>query len=88
MQEPAREPLWHVLSRSSKYAVRTVVELADRGGGMMSARELSRSMHVPQRYLSHVLGELARAGILESSRGLRPARSGEFADAGAGDFAI
>ena len=69
MEEPSREPLWHVLSRSSEYALRAVLELATRGGRMTSATELAKSLNVPQRYLSHVLGELARAGILESSRG-------------------
>lgn len=59
-----------MLSQTSQYALRTVLQLArlpeDARG---SAGELARQMGVPANYLSKTLHQLARAGVVSSTRG-------------------
>ena len=59
-----------MLSQTSQYALRTVLQLArlpegDRG----SAGELARQVGLPPNYLSKTLHQLARAGVVTGTRG-------------------
>jgi Rrf2 family iron-sulfur cluster assembly transcriptional regulator len=59
-----------MLTSTSEHALRALVELARlENGEAVLARCLSASAGVPLRYLSKILGTLARAGILQASRG-------------------
>ena len=39
------------------------------GGGPLGVAEISRRRRIPERFLEQILGELRRAGILQSRRG-------------------
>lgn len=61
-----------MLSASATHALRAVAWLAENGdGGPMLGRDLARKMRIPAHYLSKVLAKLARAGVLEASRGAK-----------------
>lgn len=59
-----------MLSGTAEYALRAVVALAREDGvGHTRATDLAAAVDVPRNYLSKVLHELTRAGILRSTRG-------------------
>lgn len=59
-----------MLSQTGTYALRTVVLIASRGGsGAVSVEEIAAELGVPRNYLSKTLHQLARAGVLSSTRG-------------------
>lgn len=61
-----------VLSHTAEYALRTVLELARLPPGqLVRVGELARRLDIPQNYLSKTLSQLARAGVLTSTRGKR-----------------
>lgn len=62
------------ITRSTEYALRAVVQLAEEPGRRLSTAALAKRTRVPAGYLSKVLQELARAGIVQST----PGRSGGF----------
>ncbi len=57
------------MTRTSRYAIRAVVELARHGGDRVSAETLSRDLELPENYLSKTLHALAQDGLLDSNRG-------------------
>ena len=57
------------MTRTSRYAIRAVVELARHGDQRVSAETLSRELDLPENYLSKTLHALAREGLLDSNRG-------------------
>jgi len=59
-----------VLSNTSEYALKAVLYLAghDRGGPVRVG-EMADTLRIPRNYLAKVLHELARSGVLESTRG-------------------
>lgn len=58
------------LSQSVIYAVRACLQLAaEPGGSPVPCCRIARDGNMPQRYLLHVLRELARQGIVRSMRG-------------------
>ncbi len=60
-----------MLSQTAQYALRAVVAIARADGKrMVLAREIANQSHIPCKYLSKVLGDLVRAGIVSSSRGI------------------
>ncbi len=59
-----------MISQTSEYALRAVVYIASVGGGPAIAQEISAATRVPHGYLSKVLRQLARAGILAAQRGI------------------
>ena len=64
-----------VLNHTAEYALRAVLMIAaEPEGGAVPAVRLSRGLRLPQNYLSKTLHQLARAGVLESTRG----KSGGF----------
>ncbi|HWA59697.1 MAG TPA: Rrf2 family transcriptional regulator [Gemmatimonadales bacterium] len=63
-----------MLSQTAEYALRAVLTLAVEPEGILGAAELAARLDVPRNYLSKTLHQLARAGVLESTRG----KSGGF----------
>ncbi|MFC1537334.1 RrF2 family transcriptional regulator [Gemmatimonadota bacterium] len=59
-----------MLSQTGKYALNAVIFLARRGeGNYCLAREIGGELGIPAQYLSKVLHQMARKGLLESQRG-------------------
>ncbi|MBI2796571.1 MAG: Rrf2 family transcriptional regulator [Gemmatimonadetes bacterium] len=59
-----------MLNQTAEYALRTAVYLAEHGGaGPVAAGELASQLDIPQNYLSKILHQLARDGLLVSQRG-------------------
>ena len=58
----------HITARAD-YAVRAVCELAARRAGYATRQELAETQDVPGKFLEGILGDLRRAGLLESQRG-------------------
>ena len=50
------------------YAVRAAVELA-AAGDMITADQIAQAQGIPVNFLENILGDLRRAGIVESRRG-------------------
>jgi Rrf2 family protein len=50
------------------YAVRAAVELA-ASGDMVTAEHLAQATGIPHNFLENILGDLRRAGLVESRRG-------------------
>jgi Rrf2 family transcriptional regulator, iron-sulfur cluster assembly transcription factor len=59
-----------MLNQTAEYALRAVVTIAEQPEGRpIGAGKLAANLGIPQNYLSKTLHQLARAGVLESSRG-------------------
>ncbi len=64
-----------MLSKSSEYALRALIYLTRKQGDWpIPGRDIAREAGIPEKYLSKILGDLARAGVLEANRG----KSGGF----------
>jgi Rrf2 family iron-sulfur cluster assembly transcriptional regulator len=58
------------LGSKGDYSVRAILDLARaHGGPRRKAREISDKMDIPRKYLPQVLGDLIRAGLVESVAG-------------------
>jgi len=61
-----------MLSKTSRYALRTLAELAGlKDGESVLSRDLSERIGAPPQYLSKVLVTLRRAGLVRATRGQR-----------------
>lgn len=61
-----------MFTQSTDYAIRAAIDIATRPEGQpVLASELAASLAIPQHYLSKILQQLVRAGVLESTRGRR-----------------
>lgn len=58
-----------MLSQTAEYALRAAVWLAEHPQGPVRVGDLAHALRVPQNYLSKTLHQLARAGVLASTRG-------------------
>lgn len=58
-----------MLSQTTEYALRLVVQLASQPGRPLTIPELARSTRIPEGYLAKVLRQLSRAGLVHSQRG-------------------
>lgn len=58
-----------VLSQTVEYALRATLYIARRRPDPIRIPEVARAVHAPPKYLAKILGQLARAGILNSTRG-------------------
>ena len=59
-----------MLSQTAEYALRTVLFLGDhQDRTLVRVGELAETLGIPRNYLSKTLHQLARAGVLASSRG-------------------
>jgi Rrf2 family protein len=59
----------YVLSQTAEYALRATLFIAGRSPDIVRIPEIAGAIHAPPRYLSKILGQLAREGILDSTRG-------------------
>ena len=62
------------LTKRSDYAIRAMLLLAHQGEGLLSSRQIAKEMHIPPRFLPQIMGDLARAGLVEP----HPGRSGGY----------
>jgi Rrf2 family protein len=58
-----------MLSQTTEYALRLVVQLASQRGRPLTISELARGTRIPEGYLAKVLRQLSRAGLVHSQRG-------------------
>jgi Rrf2 family protein len=58
-----------VLSQTVEYALRATVYIARRAPDAVRVAEVADAVDAPRNYLAKILGQLARAGLLDSSRG-------------------
>ena len=59
-----------MLSQKTRYAIRAMQHLADRyGEGPVRLAEIAFAQNIPANFLTVILSELARYGIVESQRG-------------------
>ena len=58
-----------MLSQTTEYALRIVVQLASQGSEPVTIPELAGTTKIPAGYLAKVLRQLARAGLVHSQRG-------------------
>ena len=59
-----------MITQTVEYALRAIVYLADQGGDARTTEQIAVVTRVPKAYLSKVLGNLGRAGLVRSQRGL------------------
>jgi Rrf2 family transcriptional regulator, nitric oxide-sensitive transcriptional repressor len=59
-----------MLSQSVEYALRAVVHLASRNPDPLTTEAIAQATLVPKAYLSKVLQQLVRGGVVRSQRGL------------------
>lgn len=62
------------LTKRGDYAVRAMIALARDGAELQSARTIAAEMAIPPRFLPQVMGDLARADLVEGVTG----RSGGY----------
>lgn len=59
-----------MISTKGRYALRTMIDLAQhRGEHYVSLRDISLRQDISMKYLEQIVGQLNRAGLLQSSRG-------------------
>lgn len=58
-----------MFSQTTEYALRAVVFLADSADGAHTTQQIADATKAPRDFLSKVLRELARAGIVTAQRG-------------------
>lgn len=59
-----------MLSQKARYAIRAIQHLADRHGeGAVPLAEIAARQNIPAKFLTTILSELGRAGIVGSQRG-------------------
>src|SRR5512139_2374204 len=58
-----------LINRDADYAIKSLVAIAGRDGGVTAVTALEAPLGVPRPYLRRILQKLARGGILESTRG-------------------
>jgi Rrf2 family protein len=60
-----------VMNDTEVYRLQALIELAAGFPGPLTAAEIARRRSVPGRFLARLLGELAREGLVATSRGPR-----------------
>lgn len=58
-----------MLSQTAEYALRATIYIAREPDRPKRVSEVADAIEAPRTYLAKILGQLARAGILESARG-------------------
>ncbi|HEX9022034.1 MAG TPA: Rrf2 family transcriptional regulator [Nitrospirota bacterium] len=59
-----------LITKETDYAVRCILYLAQADAQIANVTEVSRKMHIPKTFLAKIFQRLARAGLVESSRGM------------------
>jgi Rrf2 family iron-sulfur cluster assembly transcriptional regulator len=57
------------LGSKGDYSVRATLHLASAGGRRVTSREIAENMQIPPKYLPQVLGDLIKAGLIDSVPG-------------------
>jgi Rrf2 family protein len=57
------------LTRRGDYAIRAMLALGRAGGARLSTPVMAASMNIPVRFLPQVMGDLSRAGLVQSRAG-------------------
>jgi Rrf2 family protein len=57
-----------MFSNRTEYAIRALTELA-KDGDTLKSDQIAVSQNIPPKFLPHILGDLARAGLVRTSRG-------------------
>ncbi|TCK26333.1 RrF2 family transcriptional regulator [Pseudonocardia endophytica] len=75
------------ISTKADYAIRAALVLVTTEGDPVSCAEIARRQGMPEKYLEGILGQLRRAGLVRSQRGVdggywlsRPGRTISLAD--------
>ncbi|WP_137681144.1 RrF2 family transcriptional regulator [Aurantiacibacter suaedae] len=59
-----------MLSQKTRYAIRAMQDLADRyGQGPVQLAEIAERQNIPPKFLTVILSELTRFGLVDSQRG-------------------
>ncbi|WJY19907.1 Rrf2 family transcriptional regulator [Alteriqipengyuania flavescens] len=59
-----------MLSQKARYAIRAMQHLADRyGEGPVQLGEIAKAQRIPANFLTTILSELGRSGVVDSQRG-------------------
>ena len=59
-----------MLSQRTRYAIRALLHLADRyGEGPIQLPEIATAQNIPPKFLTVILSELGRAGLVDTQRG-------------------
>lgn len=59
-----------MLSQRTRYAIRALQHLADRHGqGPVQLAEIAEAQNIPAKFLTVILSEMKRAGLVETLRG-------------------
>ncbi len=59
-----------VLSQRTRYAIRALLHLGDRyGEGPVQLSEIAEAQNIPAKFLTVILSEMKRAGLVETLRG-------------------
>ena len=59
-----------IYSRSAEYAIRALVHIAGQSdGGYIMAKQIAEEASIPGHFLAKILQQLARQGLLKSSKG-------------------
>ncbi|MBT0669439.1 Rrf2 family transcriptional regulator [Novosphingobium profundi] len=59
-----------MLAQKTRYAIRAMQHLADRyGEGPIQLAEIAAAQNIPAKFLTVILSELTRAGLVDSQRG-------------------
>jgi Rrf2 family protein len=59
------------IRRETDYAIRCVLHLSQSPDQVIMVNEIARSRRIPRSFLSKILQKLAKAGIVESLRGVK-----------------
>jgi Rrf2 family protein len=57
------------LGKRGDYAIRAVLDIAAHDGDRRKAREIAERMSIPKKYLSRILADLVRGGVLQATAG-------------------
>ncbi len=57
-----------MISNRTEYAIRALTELAKTDGSMKS-NDIARVQKIPPKFLPHILSDLAKSGLIRTSRG-------------------
>ena len=59
------------ITRETDYAIRCMLALSKEPHRIISASEISESMHIPRSFLAKILRRLSRKGMLRSTQGVK-----------------
>lgn len=59
------------LTRAGEYAVRCMLYLSSQQRGVVSRKQVSQAMEIPNQFLGKIAQQLARAGFIEIVQGAR-----------------